>query len=117
MFIFWMGVIFFFSSIPDLKSEFPSKIDFVLRKISHFMEYFVLMFFILKIFAHEKLDNVKFDYKILFCFLIALVYACSDEFHQSLVVGRQFAIRDIAFDMLGAISCYFSLKFFDKKIF
>jgi VanZ family protein len=31
--IFWMGVIFYLSNQPDLKSGFESRLDFILRKI------------------------------------------------------------------------------------
>jgi len=116
MFVFWLAVIFSFSSIPDLKSSLPSKYDFILRKFAHFMEYFILMFFSLKIFAHEELKNKKFDHKILFAFLIVFLYASSDEFHQSFVIDRHFAIRDILIDFSGGIACYLSLRFLDKKI-
>lgn len=116
MFIFWMAVIFFFSSIPGLKSELPSKYDFIFRKIAHFTEYFVLMFFALRIFSHEELKGKKFDHKILFCFIIVFLYAVSDEFHQSFVLSRHFAIKDILLDFSGGISCYLSLRFLDKKI-
>ena len=116
MFVFWLAVIFSFSSIPDLKSSLPSKYDFIFRKLAHFMEYFVLMFFSLRIFAHEELKNKKFDHKVLFAFLIVFLYASSDEFHQSYVIDRHFAIRDILIDFSGGIACYLSLRFLDKKI-
>ena len=74
------------------------------------------MFFSLKIFAHEELKNKKFDHKILFAFLIVFLYASSDEFHQSFVIDRHFAIRDILIDFSGGIACYLSLRFLDKKI-
>lgn len=117
MFVFWMAVIFCFSSIPDLKSNFPSKYDFILRKCAHFTEYFVLTFFALRIFAYEELRNKKFDYKILFVFLVVFLCAASDEFHQSFVINRHFAIRDILIDFSGGVACYLSLRFLDKKIF
>ena len=116
MFIFWLGAIFFFSSIPDLKSSLPSIYDFIFRKIAHFTEYFVLAFFALKIFTYEELKNKKFDHNVLFVFLIIFLYASSDEFHQLFVSGRHFAIRDILIDFSGAVGCYLSLKFLDKNI-
>ena len=117
MFVFWLVVIFCFSSIPDLKSSLPSKYDFILRKGAHFTEYFVLAFFSLKIFAYEELKDKKFDYKILFVFLVIFFCAASDEFHQSFVINRHFAIRDILIDFSGGVACYLSLRFLDKKIF
>lgn len=116
MFVFWCGVIFFFSSIPGLKSNLPSKYDFSLRKIAHFLEYFVLMFFTLKIFAKGKLNNKKVDLEVILCFLIVIFYAISDEFHQSFVTDRYFAIRDIIIDSCGGLVGYLSCKFLDRDI-
>lgn len=36
-------------------------------------------------------------------FLISLVYAVSDEYHQSLVPGREPRIRDVVIDSIGAL--------------
>lgn len=116
LFVFWMGVIFFFSSIPGLKSNLPAKYDFSLRKCAHFLEYFVLMFFTLKIFAKGKLNNKKFDLEVLFCFLVVLFYAISDEFHQSFVADRYFAIKDIIIDFSGGVVGYVACKLLDKDI-
>lgn len=44
----WAGVIFFFSSIPDLKSGLEC--DFFLRKAAHVMEYFILAFLLYRAF-------------------------------------------------------------------
>ncbi|MEA2056934.1 MAG: VanZ family protein, partial [Patescibacteria group bacterium] len=34
-------------------------------------------------------------------FIISLIYALTDEFHQSLVPGRSATLRDVGFDFLG----------------
>ena len=42
--------------------------------------------------------------------LICLIYAASDELHQSLVPGRYATLRDIGYDMLG-VTVVFLKKF------
>ena len=42
--------------------------------------------------------------------LISLLYAVSDEFHQSLVDGRHGTPRDVALDALGAVSAALALR-------
>jgi len=97
--IVWMAVIFFFSSIPDLNSGL--KYDFVLRKIAHIAEYFILTFFLYRAFKGT------FDMKAacLFVWLAALsfFYAISDEIHQSFVPGRACAIGDVLIDSVGIL--------------
>jgi len=44
----WAGIIFFLSHQPDLKSNFPSEYDFILRKLAHIFEYAVFDFLINK---------------------------------------------------------------------
>lgn len=116
MFVLSLALIFAFSSIPDLKSSLPSKWDFIFRKMAHFTEFFVLMFFTLRVFAYEELKNRKFDHKVLFCFLILIFYSVSDEFHQSFVADRYFAVKDVLIDIFGGTACYLSLRFLDRKI-
>lgn len=39
-------------------------------------------------------------------FLVACLYAITDEFHQSLVPGRSPTIRDLGFDVLGISTAF-----------
>ncbi|MCX7911254.1 MAG: VanZ family protein, partial [Endomicrobia bacterium] len=98
--ILWCGVIFFFSSIPDLKIKQLGFWDFVLRKIAHITEYFVLVILFLRAFK-ISLDN-KDNKKIYFLSIIfSILYAISDEIHQYFVPGRHFALTDILIDSIG----------------
>lgn len=114
--VFWMGVIFYFSSIPGLKSDLPPSYDFIFRKLSHFLEYFILMFFVLKVFVSDSLKNYVFDLKTLFAFVFVGFYIFSDEFHQSFVQDRVFSFSDMLIDFSGALFCYVSLKFWDIEL-
>ncbi|MDP2830979.1 MAG: VanZ family protein, partial [Candidatus Omnitrophota bacterium] len=82
--VVWAGVIFFFSSIPDLKTGL--EYDFLLRKIAHITEYFVFTFLLYRAFSGSFKMNVSrlFMYPSVFSFL----YAISDETHQYFVLGR-----------------------------
>ncbi len=77
-----------------------SAIDFVFKKTAHMFVYAVLYILILRgsrIVFHKKRLTVH----LLFPIFVALIYAISDEFHQSLVPGRYATIRDIGYNMLG----------------
>jgi VanZ family protein len=112
--ILWMGVIFTFSSIPDLRSGL--KEDFILRKIAHILEFAILTFLL---FRATIADEPKFNKAAVYSLIIALFYAFSDEFHQFFVKGRQCSFRDVGIDSIGiliiSIICYIkNRKKFEK---
>lgn len=128
--IFWMAVIFFLSSqqasdsnqlstgitkvIVDFISEiFPSItpqvqwLNHIIRKNAHFIAYFILGF--LQINA-LYINGVRSKKGFLIALIIAVLYAASDEFHQTFVPGRSGELRDVLIDSAGAltgISIYF----------
>lgn len=101
--ILWCGVIFFFSSIPDLKIKQLGFWDFVLRKIAHITEYCILVILFLRAFK-ISLNYVE-DYKKIhfWSIFLSFLYAISDEIHQYFVPGRNFALTDIFIDTTGII--------------
>lgn len=115
--IVWAAVIFYFSSIPDLRTKL--EYDFILRKIAHIVEYLILTFFLYRAFRGSFSMNVfrLFIYPALFSFL----YAVSDEIHQSFVPGRNCAIGDVLIDTIGILGFYivtqqsFKLSLFSIK--
>lgn len=97
----WCAVIFFFSSIPDLKIKELGFWDFILRKIAHITEYAILSILLTN--AFFSTTNLK-EFRIYsLSFILSVVYAISDELHQYFVPGRCFSITDILIDGIGAI--------------
>jgi VanZ family protein len=105
--VFWAGLIFYLSSIPDLKTSLAY--DFILRKIGHVFEYFVLTFLLWRAF------RASFGLNALGLFMLpaafALLYAISDELHQKFVPGRVCCVKDVLIDSLGIICFYLVIKF------
>lgn len=103
--IIWAGIIFWLSSIPDLKTDLRE--DFILRKIAHILEFAILTFLL---FRAIYVDNYKLGRAVIYSAIIALFYAFSDEFHQFFVQGRQCSFKDVAIDGVGilivAFLCY-----------
>src|SRR3989344_4854765 len=83
--LLWLGVIYYFSSQPDLKSELEPFWDLIFRKISHAAEFFVLAY----LFFHA-LSEYKFKLRnlLLVTCILSLIYAGFDEWHQGQVMGR-----------------------------
>ena len=76
----------------------PVSMHFI-RKLAHFSIYALLG---LNTFYMYKNYNVK--HYALFALMTCILYACSDEWHQSFVSGRSPQITDICIDTCGALS-------------
>ena len=103
----WAGLIFSLSAIPHLHSGL--KLDFILRKMAHMVEYAVLAALLWRAFR----GSGPFSRAALFAlsFSLSACYAASDEWHQSFVPGRQAAVRDVLIDAAGALAaCLFLFR-------
>ena len=93
----WAGVIFSLSSIQQITIAEFFIWDFAAKKVAHLTEYAVLYALFLR--ATEK--------NWVLSFVLTMIYATTDEIHQSFVPGRNAAVYDLAFDFSGsAISAY-----------
>lgn len=83
-------------------------LDFVIKKGAHISVYavlFVLVHRALRMLQSKPQSNSFW----ITSFIICLVYAASDEIHQTLIPGRFGTLRDIGFDMLGASIAFLKL--------
>jgi VanZ family protein len=94
----WMGVIFFLSAQPRLPDVLPSLFDEAQDVVGHFAAYAILT-----VLVYEALKGIGSPRTTLLTLLIVLLYALSDEFHQSFVPGRHPDPLDIVTDLVGAI--------------
>ncbi len=95
--ILYAGLIFWGSSIPSLPSNLPFTIK---DKVLHFLEYFI--FGILLIRSGLALNwKLTFQALLVVVFLIGILYAATDEFHQGLVPGRDMNFWDWLADAIG----------------
>ncbi len=105
----WAGIIFWFSSIPDLKSGLEQ--DFIFRKIAHILEFAILTFLLIRGLSKERISIKRI---VIYSFIFAIFYALTDEYHQSFVWGRQGSLKDVGIDGIGiflmAILWYYKNK-------
>jgi VanZ family protein len=85
----WAALIFAFSSVPDLGTGLGTW-DLVLRKIAHAAEYAVLGALLFRAIGRTGL-----------AFGLGVLYAASDEIHQSFVPGRLGSPLDVVIDGAG----------------
>lgn len=110
----WCLVIFIFSSIPTLPTPKILWWDFILKKSAHVIEYGILYYLVFKAVKNTSevlcpvpygTGSLSFTSEVkkikIITFIFCLIYALSDEYHQSFVPGRHAKLMDIGFDFLG----------------
>ena len=107
--LIWAGVIFVISSQQVLPGPDVFLLDFLFKKSAHMFVYGVLYALLFRSVAMTSPKD-KFWLLVTLPLLICLIYAASDELHQSLVTGRYATLRDIGYDMLG-VTVVFLKKF------
>ncbi len=100
--IFWAVFIFYLSAIPDLKTGF--EFDFIIRKISHVVEYLILTFLLYRAFTGSF--HISTCRLFIYPAGLSFLYAISDELHQSFVPGRNCSFQDILIDSAGILIFY-----------
>lgn len=99
----WAGLIFYLSSQPPLPGPDLISLDFFIKKMGHIVFYAILYLLIVRAVQLQLPTMSRFHPVYLYLPLfLCLLYALSDEFHQSFVANRTPTVRDIGFDMLGA---------------
>jgi VanZ family protein len=114
-FIFWMSTGTFSSEntsriiepilhflMPSLSPEKLAMMHAAIRKLGHVTEYFILGILLFRAFrgGSKELRNMRWAFSSL---LVVVLYAASDEFHQSFVPERTASLVDVGIDTLGGI--------------
>lgn len=111
--LFWLGLIFYFSSLPGLGIQYQPDVWFyVTRKGAHVGEYFILCWLLIRLFYFYKIKNWELSVA---SGLLSLAYAFSDEIHQLFVPGREGKFFDIGMDLAGILLAAAIWKLTHKK--
>lgn len=86
--LFFMGIAFDFWA-------------FVIRKLAHMFEYAVLTLLLFRILHQTEKRHVYWN--LAWAFIFAVLYAVSDEYHQTLVTGRHGVYTDVLIDGAGSL--------------
>jgi VanZ family protein len=114
-FIFWMSTAMFAaqntSSIiePILRFLMPSishkeleHIHFLIRKLAHVTEYFISGLLLFRAFRSGSEERHAWRWA-LYSFLVLVLIAATDEYHQSFVSERTSSIVDVGIDSIGGV--------------
>ncbi len=115
IFIYWMSTAAFSSDntsliiepilfflMPSIDPEKAALIHGTIRKLGHVTEYFILGILLFRAFrsgSKEPLGWRWASYSLLACVL----YAATDEFHQSFVNSRTASLADVGIDALAGV--------------
>ncbi|MEO7166585.1 MAG: VanZ family protein [Spartobacteria bacterium] len=134
--IFWMGLIFLNSTdlmsaehtsrffVPFLRWLNPeislaalAQAQFLLRKAAHVTEYAILAGLLFRALRNWRKD---LWIRAAAAFLPALLFAMTDEYHQSFVASRTESLGDVGFDAFGAIVgillCHLAHRAFRRSV-
>ena len=96
--ILMMGVIFFFSSLPAGLIPSFGEWDLLIKKAGHASGYALLglaYYFALP-------PRLSSWFRWVLAMILVILFALSDEFHQSFVLGRNSSVIDVGIDAMGA---------------
>jgi VanZ family protein len=131
--IAWMAFIFFASTgafagentsriirplllwlFPEISEEKLALVHFVTRKTAHFLEYALLALLAARAFSTSS--QLFFQRRwFLISLLLIVLYALSDEYHQSFVQGRDASIYDSFIDMSGGLAALLLYALWQKR--
>lgn len=110
--IIWAIVIFSFSSVsvPAVSPVYWR--DFAVKKLAHFVEYGIFAILFYRAFINSGVEKKK---AVIYTIIISLIYAASDEFHQSFTPKREPRVRDVIIDTISAgVGVYLVWKLLPK---
>lgn len=109
----WMGLIFWLSSRPDIPSLAVGRLDQLVKSGGHAALYAVLALLLDRAWRLERWSSCARRPAVMF---LVLLYAVSDEWHQSFVPGRFPSLYDVFFDLLGAFCALWFFPSFHVSI-
>jgi len=88
---------------PDISAEIIMRVQFFVRKTGHVTEYAILAMLLWRALRGGTRWQMKMS--ILFCVaaIVCVIFATSDEFHQSFVPSRTASPIDVMIDTCGAL--------------
>jgi len=119
VFIFWMSTETFSSEntfswlemvlgllVPKISSQELSLIHAVIRKAGHVTEYFILGLLLFRSFRGGSISAWNWRWSF-FAVLVVVLWAVSDELHQSFVLTRTASAVDVGVDTAAGILAQF----------
>ena len=99
------------------KEQIANKTEKTIRKVAHFSIYTVVGLLLMGLLSTYK---IKENWRMILSILLGMIYAVSDEIHQSFIPGRTPQITDVYIDtlgvVLGVLLILLFIKIYDKYV-
>lgn len=103
----WCTVVFLLSAQPHLRIADAQLLDVILRKCAHLATYATMAVLASMTFAQEGTRRARWS---LGATVWCVIFAATDEWHQSFVSGRHGTPIDVAIDTFGAVVGQLALR-------
>lgn len=101
----------------EKKEKIADRTERIIRKIAHFSIYTLVGLLLMGLLSTYK---IKENWRIILSVLLGMIYAVSDEIHQSFIPGRTPQITDVYIDtlgvVLGVLLILLFIKIYDKYV-
>jgi len=103
---------------PDISDETIRGIQLVVRKTAHFIEYGILALLLWRARRGAVgIGNQPWQWsKAGIAFGLAVLFAITDEWHQSFVPSREGSLRDVLIDSSGAAAALIGLWWLGRRL-
>jgi VanZ family protein len=88
---------------PQISSSAIATVHFALRKIGHLTEYAILAALLWRALRSAKNLRAKMSTLFVGVWVACVIFAASDEFHQSFLASRTASPHDVLIDVCGAL--------------
>ena len=99
----WMVLIFILSSIPGSYTGPEGGMFDLIKKVLHFCIFGVLALAYFRVFEGARYFTGRLRAAYVTSFVLAALYAMSDEYHQLFTPGRHASPYDVLIDSAGAV--------------
>lgn len=114
--ILWYGLIFFLSSQPKLPGPSDALWEFIWFKTAHAIFYAILTSLVwLATERNFSISEKNRRWYLFVTFLVVLVLALLDEFHQGFVPGRHMRTRDVVVDMTASAAALLAFSRYNRR--
>jgi VanZ family protein len=96
----WMGLIFWFSHQPQLPDLPDNLADLIVKKLAQATAYAILLSLWWAALKSTRLSDGR---RLVVALMVTVLYAASDEWHQTFVPNRHGQVADVLIDMVGAL--------------
>ena len=109
----WMGLIFFVSHQPDVPGLPVGLWDTVFKKLAHAAAYAILLHLWWRALTTFRPATPA---TLVLALGLTLLYAISDEWHQTFIPGRHGQVADVLVDFAGALAMVIARRRLDERI-